>query len=250
MTDLETRLAAFADGELDRPQAKEVERILATDAQARRSVRIHREMTALLRGAFAEVNYVPSREAADRLVASRPRSKHPSRPLMAIAASLIFAVISFVAGSYLGRPATTHELTDLLDEVSAYHLVFSRETDHLVEVPASRSAELAAWLGDRLGRKLNIPDLSSAGLTFAGGRMLVVNGRPVAQLLYTEPGQMPVGICITRTVDRPSELKIVKRHGLDLAWWVEGLYAYIVVGMLPGERAKALADLVATAAPG
>lgn len=251
MTDLESRLAAYVDGELDREQTFEIERLLGKDARARQFVRVQRDMTMLLRGSFAESNYAPAPDAANRFLNLVPqRSQLRLRKMVAIAATLVVAVLSFAAGSYVGRSAQPSQMDELLEEVSAYHGVFARETDHLVEVPASRSSELAAWLGDRLGRKLNIPDLSSAGLTFAGGRMLVVNGRPVAQLLYTQPGQIPLGVCITRASDASSGLKVAKQRGLDLAWWVEGAYAYLIVGSLPGQQAKALADLVANAARG
>jgi anti-sigma factor RsiW len=92
------------------------------------------------------------------------RSQLRLRRVVAIAATLVVAVLSIAAGSYAGRSALPSEMDELLEEVSACHGVFARETDHLVEVPASRSSELSAWLGDRLGRKLNIPDLSSAGV--------------------------------------------------------------------------------------
>lgn len=251
MTDPETRLGAYADGELNPEQTLEIEELLARDGRARQFVRVQRDMTMLLRGAFAASNYVPAPDVVSRFLNPAPRHSQPRlRRMLAIAATLIVAVLSFAAGSYVNRSGLPSEVDELLEEVSAYHGVFARETDHLVEVPASRSSELAAWLGDRLGGKLNIPDLSSAGLTFAGGRMLVVNGLPVAQLMYTQPGQIPLAVCITRASSASSDLKVVKQRGLDLAWWVEGAYVYLIVGALPGQRAKAVAELVASAARG
>lgn len=244
MNDQESRLAAYVDGELDREQVQDVERLLAADPRARQMVRVQQETTALLRGACADSAYAPSPELT-RLLLNQPIRTHPTmRAMMAIAASLLLVTVSFSAGHYFGRSAPVSEIAELVNEVSEYHGVFAHETDHLVDIPASRGAELAAWLGERLGRKLVIPDLSTAGLTFAGGRMLVVNGRPVAQLMYTRANDPPVGFCITRLNDPPASLQVTHRRSLDLAWWIAGGYAYMVVGALPGGQAEALAQLI------
>src|SRR5436305_620637 len=67
------------------------------------------------------------------------RSIAPSRPHYgwAIAASLV-AVVTFGAGVLWGGQAPS-ERADLLEEVAGYHEVYSRETAHLVEVPASET---------------------------------------------------------------------------------------------------------------
>jgi anti-sigma factor RsiW len=129
--------------------------------------------------------------------------------------------------------------------VIGYHLAYARETAHLVEVPANRRDELVGWLSDRLGRRLVIPDFSGDGLTFAGGRMLVVNRRPVAQLLYTRPNGMPVGFCVTRIEEPPTTLVVGEGEGLGVASWGDGGYEYLVVGDLPADELRRLADRAA-----
>jgi anti-sigma factor RsiW len=132
----------------------------------------------------------------------------------------------------------------LLDEVIGYHRVYARETTHLVEVPAVQKDELVGWLSDRIGREVVVPDLSAERLKFVGGRMLVANGRPLAQLLYARPGEPPVAVCVTRTSEPPLRLAIEERAGLRLASWNEGGYAYVVVGTVSADRMRRLADRV------
>lgn len=67
------------------------------------------------------------------------------------------------------------------------HEVFSHEGPHLVEVPAENSAELQDWLGQPLGRKLPVPDLSRLGMRVAGGRMLVVDGKFLGEPMHVRP---------------------------------------------------------------
>jgi anti-sigma factor RsiW len=245
MMDRDLRLSAYVDGELDAEQAREVERQLASDPQSRETVRIHRETTELLRAACAP-SFYPERGRRLRDLLQRRRPHWPSIPAMALAASLLAGILGVATGVVIGRGPLT-ETASLLEEIATYHQVFARETEHLVEVPAARRADLSAWLGERLGRKLTIPELSGSGLTFAGGRMLVVDGKPVAQLMYTRPGSLPLAVCITRSGKAPAAVRIEQRNGLDLAWWRDAGYTYVIIGIVAPDEAKILADRVGNA---
>jgi anti-sigma factor RsiW len=157
----------------------------------------------------------------------------------AIAASVAGAVM-FVGGFMLGGKAPS-ERDGLLDEVAGYHEIYARETTHLVEVPASQAEQLTAWLGERLDREITVPDLADAGLHFAGGRMLVVNDRPVAELMYTRAEGLPIAVCVTRIDGRPWSIG-VEQHGTQrIASWAKDGYAYIVVGELDDAAVKDIA---------
>ena len=162
----------------------------------------------------------------------------------AIAASLA-AAVTFGGGVMWGGKAPS-ERADLLDEVAGYHEVYSRETTHLVEVPASQSEQLTAWLGERVGREIKVPDLADAGLRFAGGRMLVVNDRPVSELMYTRAEGLPIAICVTRIDGAPWAMGVERHDGLRIASWAKDGYAFIVVGEIDDATAKDLARRVET----
>ncbi len=248
MANPDGQLAAYVDGELDAAEARDIERQLAADPAARDTVRVFRQTDALLREAFgpsfdAAAGPLP---AALRPVFAVRRDRPLIRRIAALAAVLLFGVITFAAGYRIaGRAGEAPE--ELIDDVTGYHAVYARETDHLVEIPASRKAELAAWLGARLGRELVVPDLSALGFTFAGGRMLVSDNKPVAQLLYTRPGGMPLGVCVTRAEKPPAGLVVDHRNGVDVAWWRQHDYAYVVVGSAPKDDLRKVADAVAAA---
>ena len=157
----------------------------------------------------------------------------------AMAASLV-AVVTFVGGFMLGGKAPS-ERDGLIDEVAGYHEIYSRETTHLVEVPASETEQLTTWLGERLNREIRVPDLAAAGLHFAGGRMLVVNDRPVAELMYTRAEGLPIAICVTRIDGKPWSMG-VEQHGTQrIASWAKDGYAYVVVGELDDAMVKDIA---------
>lgn len=236
-------LVAYADGELGSEDARKVEKLLETDPRARQQVNLYRETAAWLRAACAEPVY---RDAPQRITqtlqSARPRT--PRRQLLAIAASLLLGIVGFGVGYGVGGfPRSQYDA--LIEEIFEYHSVFAREPVHLAEIPASRRSELQDWLSERLGRPLVTPDLTSHGFTFAGGRMLVVNGRPVAQLLYTRPGSQPLGVCVTKLQDAPEPFRFAHDEELNLVSWREGSYTYAIVGDVGDTELRQLAQLVA-----
>ena len=133
MTDIEPLLVAYVDGELDEAAIAEVERILAENEAARRSVAIYRETASLLRSACAESVYAigagPLRSTS--IVSRAARARWP----LAIAASVALLLVGYGAG-WMTAP---HEEADgFIADVAEYHEVYSRETTHLAEVPAAQ----------------------------------------------------------------------------------------------------------------
>jgi anti-sigma factor RsiW len=172
-----------------------------------------------------------------------PRPANPrQRTDWAIAAAL--AVVLFGGGFMLGAKAPS-ERAELLGDVAGYHEIYSRETAYLVEIPASQTDKLTAWLGQRLDREIKVPDLGDAGLHFAGGRLLVVNDRPVAELMYTRDVGLPVGICVSRIGGQPWSVDVERHDALRIASWAKDGYAYIVVGEFDDAAARDLARRVA-----
>ena len=242
MTVTDTDLMAYADGELNAETVRAVEAAVGSDPEAYAKVEMFRQTRGMLKAACAEDFYTtglehlralpsPSRSAARRVYAA------------AAAACLVAAVAGFGGGKLAyGRESARDAL---LNEVAEYHEVYSHEGLHLVEVSAENSADLQDWLGQRLGRKMPIPDLSTLGMRFAGGRMLVVDGKPVGELMYVRPVGLPVAICVTRLDGAPQPLRVDAKQGMTLASWTDGRYAYVVVGDLEAKAAAGMVELAA-----
>ncbi len=236
-------LVAYADGELDETAAAEVEAWLAVTPSAQRILSAHRETAALLRAAFPASRYAPDRlpralrdlppPAASR---RRPRPSHA----WAVAASLAMGVIGYGAG-VLWPGLVESDRDRLLSAVAEDHAVYTRETVHLVEVPASQAEHLKAWLGNRVKTTLVIPDFRDAGLTFAGGRLVVLDGEPVAELMYTRAKGPPIAFYVLAHAGEPSSLVVERRGDLNLATWDDGSHAYVVVGDAEPAMIQALA---------
>jgi anti-sigma factor RsiW len=229
MEDLELTLMAYADGELTPTEVREVEALIAADPSLRAIVEQHRLTTELLRSACAEFFY---ETGSIRL--PQPRRRLPLRQYAGWAiAATVAGILGFGGGTYwAGGLESAHD--HLLSEIAEYHAVFSREDKHLVEIPASRTAELTDWLASRVGRPVSAPDLTGLGLTFAGGRMLVVDGKPVAELMYTRANGRPIALCIAEaghgTTNPGTPIAIAHNGELRLASWQTGAHTFVIVG--------------------
>jgi anti-sigma factor RsiW len=242
MSDTDSLLLEYVDGELDIGVVQEAERLIATDARARRKVEMFRETASLLRAACSESFYLGDEGVLPS--ATVPLRRTRRRYGWALAASIAAGVIIGVSGSamWVGLPRTERAL--LIDEIAEYHPIYSRESKHLVEIQADRADDLAAWLGMSAERRFTVPDLTVAGLHFAGGRMLVANGRPVAQLMYTRDRGLPVGLCLTRMDGKPAAVSIDTRGALRLASWEDDGYAFVIAGEIDEATARDLAGKV------
>jgi anti-sigma factor RsiW len=239
----ESLLNAYLDGELDGDQAREVERLLASDPDARRELARLSYVVGLVR-ASARRGLTPPPPSMVEAIARHGESLMSRRQAIgwALAASL-GAIALGGGGAYLGyrraredadadttQLAATSELDGWLTGVADYIRLYANDQRHLVEVAADRKTYIETWLGERLERPLRVPDLSQQNLTFRGARLLSVNGRPVAQLVYLEPSGRPVGICVTRTARTDQSPTIARRDDINLLHWNRAGSAYVVVG--------------------
>jgi anti-sigma factor RsiW len=207
--------------------------VSGADAADEEDIFLRASLVAALCELYADKSAAAESDADDDATESQ------ADPIDNDGASLAAAVV-FGGGVMWGGKAPS-ERDGLLDEVAGYHQVYSRETTHLVEVPASQAEQLTAWLGERLDRALKVPDLADAGLHFVGGRMLVVNDRPVAELMYTRDEGLPIAICVSRIDGDPWLMNVEQHDALRIASWAKDGYAYLVVGELDDATVEDLA---------
>ena len=235
-------LMAYVDGELDPETARAVQAAIEADPAARAKMETYTQTSGMLRSAFAAEFYAGH---ADLLrLRRRARRQISRRVATAAAACVALLLVGFGGGRYSALGGSG--LDGFLDEVAEYHEIYAQETTHLVEIPAEARTEFEAWLGSRLGRSLTVPDLVAQGLRYAGGRMLVVAGKPVADMTYTRQSGPPVALCVTRLGGHKERLRADERGGLRVAGWTDGAFAYVLVGEL--DRAAAMTVATAAAA--
>ncbi len=263
-------LVAYLDGELDADERRQIDAWLEADPAARERVMALAQSDELVRAAYAEIveEPVPARliaaargatetieaapHEAEILVLKRPGrfaipQPHPRWQIGLAAAAGLFGVMFGGAGTYFGmgllnpvRPGLEHQLAlaaannTWLDNAAGYYkLTVNTGDTMLVDVPASNDPQQALQkISQSLPQQVRLPDLKPWGLTFRGARLVVVEGRPAAELVYVTDnkaiGPLTLVIGASKQPDIPPTFD--RRQDVNLLYWRHHGRAYALAG--------------------
>ncbi|PST22329.1 anti-sigma factor [Mesorhizobium plurifarium] len=264
---LEVRLSAYIDGELAESEKSELDALLARDDEARALLDKLKAGSAFGNGAFENFLHDPVPLALVRQIkqgpginprservttASLPRRSARIWPRILAASTALF-LLGGAAGFILGsatdfaEPLIQTDERPWMDDIVGSHRIFSRQKEHLVEVPASQTAEIETWLAGSVGVKFTIPNLDRKGLSFEGARLLAANGRPVAQLVYRDREAEVFTICFLKQVDgrQSDEFSETIRGDLGLISWQREGVSFVMIGPSSDPALQDLAETVA-----
>ena len=239
----DSTLVAYVDGELDDASVSEVESVLASDPAARSLVQVFRETSRVLRVTFGK----PTREPVSPVlseVSERGAAVGRWRLALPLAASLLAFAVSlgggYMAGLYHGQAQDEVSAVEhWLEEVGKYYQLYARDSEYLVEIPASAAVKIEHRLAGWFGRELRVPDLSGHGLEFRGVRFVALEAdpampdeaQPAALLVYELPNGQPLGVCITKFSGQNVEAQqLSNKAGLNLLYWFDAGYAHVLMG--------------------
>jgi anti-sigma factor RsiW len=263
-------LVAYLDGELDAAERQHVEAWLAADAEARDRLAGLAQSATLVRSAYADIvnEPVPERliaaargesggaasmaHEAEILVLKRPQRAIVSMPagrwgIGIAAAAGLFGLVLGGAGSYLAvgglnsaNPAVEQRLAAAaangtwLDNAAGYYkLVVSAGDSMLIDVPAGGdTGEALQKISQNLPQQVRLPDLKPWGLSFRGARLVVVEGRPAAQLVYTTDNKAigPLTLVIGASKQPDIQPTFDRRQDVNMLYWRHHGRAYALVG--------------------
>ena len=257
-------LVAYLDGELDVQERAHVEAWLDADPAVRDRLLALAESATTLRAAFADIAAEPVPErliAAARgethtaveaeIVELRPRradpTPAPSRRWyieLATAAALFGLVVGGGAGYYgntwltppkntADKQAQTIALNNWLDTAAGDYKLMASAGDTLVDVPASGdNGDVLQKISQNLPQQVRLPDLKPWGLSFQGARLVVVDGKPAAQLVYTTDNKAigPLTLIIGSTKQPDIAPTFERRQDLNLLYWRHQGRASVLVG--------------------
>ena len=263
-------LVAYLDGELDSAERQHVEAWLAADAAARDRLAGLAQSATLVRSAYADIvnEPVPERliaaargesggaasvaHEAEILVLKRPQRVIVSMPagrwgIGIAAAAGLFGLVLGGAGSYLavgGLNSTNSAVEQRLAAAAAngtwldnaagyYKLVVSAGDSMLIDVPAGGdTGEALQKISQNLPQQVRLPDLKPWGLSFRGARLVVVEGRPAAQLVYTTDNKAigPLTLVIGASKQPDIQPTFDRRQDVNMLYWRHHGRAYALVG--------------------
>jgi anti-sigma factor RsiW len=264
------RLIAYLDGEVDASARHEIEDWLDSDPAARDKLVALAQSAALVRSAFDEVTHEPlpdrliaaargervSAEPSAKIIPFRRGQGTGSAPAarrwwlgLPLAASLFglllggavtyLSVAKLLPGGIGGKqPAVEMAAADSLwldNAVGYFKLAASAGDGALVDVPATGDAR-EAWqkISQSLPQEVRWPDLNLKpwGLNFRGARLVVADGRPAAQLMYTTDNKAigPLTLIIGSSKEPDTPPTLARRQDVNLLYWRHQGRAYALVG--------------------
>jgi len=256
-------LVAYLDGELDIDERRQVDSWLDADPALRERLAGLAQSVDLVREAYADIvnEPVPARliaaaqaapQNAEILVLKRPGWAAMPLPerrwqIGLAAAAGLFGVIFGGVGTYLGmgmlnpanptaerRLAAAAANAGWLDNAAGYYkLTVSAGDNMLIDVPASNDPrEALQKISESLPSQLRVPDLKPWGLTFRGARLVVVEGRPAAELVYITDNKAigPLTLVIGASKQPDISPTFDRRQDVNMLYWRHQGRAYALVG--------------------
>jgi len=236
-------LPAYVDDELGIAETLAVERHLADCAECQRDCMEQRSVKLLVKrhAGYADA---PAHLAERVFTALPPETARPAAPArqraswlgMGLAMASVCAAM-LGGGYYLGMSLAARPVAE---EVVSSH-IRSLQADHLLDIASSDKHNVKPWFNGKLDFSPPVIDLAPQGFPLAGGRVDVLDGHPVAVLvyrhnlhpinLYAWPGEGP---------DAPPRMR--QERGYHLLRWSSGKMHYWVISDLAPDELKAFTE--------
>ncbi|MEF0942886.1 anti-sigma factor family protein [Rhizobium sp. BR 362] len=245
-------LTAFIDGELNAAESDRIEKLIASDAHVAGRFDFLSRSDLPFREAFEPVLASAPSAKLDAMLASIPSAVEQKRAasgisrrgfLSAIAACLVVGVaIDRAAIGISHRLSRPEEGSDWRAVVAEYLSLYTPDT---LSSPAGNHAEQAAQLnevGSKLGLTLTPEAVALPGIEFKRAQLLNYDSKPLAQIAYLDPESGPMALCIIPSTKGASAPDMENRRGMNVVYWSNATHAFMLIGHLPIDRMKALAD--------
>ena len=255
---------AFVDGQLSPEACRTVMTYLAANPDESERMSEYHRLSEDLHQRFDEVLYepLPKRLRVDtyrqnRTWGERIRSwfdidMRSFAPRFAAVAVLMMASAGagwWMKAGYMERQQVTPAMSFARQAASA-HMLFAPDLRHPVEFGADQQDNLMLWLTERLGEQVHAPSLQDIGFVLVGGRLLPAAEQAAAQLMYENPDNRRITLYIRERWQAPlpaateGSVSYYGEGGLSMVYWIEGPFAYALIGEMDREQLFATAKTI------
>jgi anti-sigma factor RsiW len=215
---------AYADGELDAMRALEVERLMAERPDLRRRYESIVNLRTALRAAAAQDR------ASDLLQPRIERAIGRTTPFVtrwaALAASFFFGLLLAGALTWILFVPRSPALAEMIASAHMRSLL----AEQPIDVASSDRHTVKPWLARKVPQSPDVVDLSANGFPLIGGRVDVIDGNPVATIVYGHAKHLVSLMTFAKPVKLPSVSTVA---GFHLRTWSEGDLTYVAVSDIP-----------------
>lgn len=247
-------LHAYLDGELDPARAAQVAAWLTANPTDAARLETWKHNDGMLRAALDPVltELVPVR--VRRSTAVRVRRPRLVSILVSRATAAVLLMSVGAAGGWLAREHiggdTDRSLPIEMTAARALdaHVIYAADLRHPIEVAADERDHLNAWLSRRVQHQIAAPDLTSAGYTLLGGRLLSDRGKAAALFMYEDTTGKRLTIFVAQSrAHYDASPKLIARDELKAISWSDGPLEVAVTGELGVDRLRGIGEIVTTA---
>ncbi len=245
----EDDLNAFVDRRLDPRRQAEVVAYLETHPEIAKRIEGYAKQRDQLRHLLLPIadEPIPPELNVRRLAELRERRSRSNWWAAAAAAVIVLPCLGG-AGGWMLRGMSEPPLqgvASLAQEAADNYAVYSPDRLHPVELRAAASNELVDWVSQRLGRRVEVPNLETSGYRFMGGRVVATPHGPAALYMYdNDHGVRLVMLSRPMAVDQGAPMRPVSQGDVSgFAWAAKGM-GYSLVGPTNSETLHPVADEV------
>jgi anti-sigma factor RsiW len=245
----EDDLHAYADAQLSNGELARVEAWLRDHPDDAEQVRQWQAQNCMIQTMFEP--YRASKPGDHELLSPSPddapaSTGNPWRTRRwQIAAGICLFALGAVAGHFV-PPGSTDRPSDeagLHQEASSAFLIYTSEVRHPVEVKADEKDHLVKWLSKKLGHQLAAPDLSARGFSLVGGRLVPVNGKAGALMMYEDAAGKRLTILVGQSeADAITSFRFASEGPVETFYWIDDKLSYAVTGEIPRDVLRRVAD--------
>jgi len=152
-----------------------------------------------------------------------------TRPWYWLAAAAIL-LVAFVGWRMSSGPGEDYR-PEVASEIVDAHLR-SLQPGHLTVLASNDGSAVKAWFDSKLKFSFPVHDFANDGFPLQGGRVDVVEGRPVAALVYSRYGR-PVNVFVWPVRERDTPPREGSRQGYQWIDWRKGKIEYCAVSDAP-----------------
>lgn len=244
----DTDINAYVDGELDAQELAQIEAWLADHPHDAARVHAYKLMKLQLHQLYDLPKNTPLPDGVREALASTGVRRWLPGWRQLAAALLLVAVGG--AGGWWGdnlvdQAQRTPSNLFVNRAINAY-AVYAYDSARPVEIGVNDETDYVGWLSQRLGQTIQTPDLTPAGFSLLGGRLVNDQREPAALFMYENDSGGRVTLYVRRSSGKlDSNFRTVAQQRKNAVYWSDSVLDYALAGEMSDNEIKIVRKAIA-----